>query len=74
MVSESMSTVTAMEPDAIENYVEQVTARLLPVLLARARTWERLGPVAPSPEELAGTITKHWMAKCKASADKATET
>lgn len=68
-VSETVSTVTVMEPDVIGGYVEDVMALLRPALLAHARSWDRLGLVAPPPEELAQKVIEHWLAMREASAD-----
>lgn len=35
-------TVSVMEPDVVKGYVEDVMSLLMPVLLARVRSWERL--------------------------------
>lgn len=58
-----------MEPDAIDAYVENVATLLQPALLARVRAWERLGFVAPPPEELAETISASWLALRQTNAD-----
>lgn len=68
-VSEPVSTVTVMEPDTIEGYVDDVMTLLRPVLLAHARSWDRLGLLAPPPEELAQRVIEHWLAMREANAD-----
>lgn len=69
LASETVSTVADMEQDAIEGYVEDVMALLRPALLAHARSWDRLGLLAPPPEELAQKMAERWPAIRQASAD-----
>lgn len=39
-------------PEEITAYVDAVMVEFMPVLRAAVATWERLGVVAPAPEEL----------------------
>lgn len=66
-MSDTVSTVALVEPDAIDRYVEEVISLLRPLLLARAQAWERLGLVAPPPEALAEKITERWLARANSA-------
>lgn len=67
-MSETVSTVTVMEPNAIDDYVEDLMTHLRPLLLGRMMAWERLGLVAPPPEDVAQRVMEGWRAVRDSSA------